>query len=176
MKKTKKTEQPEKKEATANPETTSIFEKSFRIPIDFTAALVFALFAVGMLLLMPSQIKVGQNEVVNGRNFSQLLMVLILIGSVLICGQETQKIIKKKPIAYKTIDLGTELRALVIMGILFGFHLINVYTGLFVVGGCFSSMGFLLFFKCKKPLYYVITLGMTVGIWALFRYFLNVRF
>lgn len=157
-------------------EKTEKFDKEIKIPVDLTAAIVFAIFAIAMLLLMPSQIKVGQNEIVNGRNFSQLLMGLILVGSAIISFKEVKKMKQKEPLVYKTINLGTELRALCIAGILLGFHLINVFTGLFVVGACFSSTGFLLYFKCKKPLYYVITLGLTVGIWALFEYVLNVRF
>ena len=49
-------------------------------------------------------------------------------------------------------------------------------TDLFVVGAVFCALAFLVYFRCKKPLYYVITVGLAVGIWAAFRFLLNVRF
>ena len=49
-------------------------------------------------------------------------------------------------------------------------------TDLFVVGAVFCALAFLVYFRCKKPRYYVITVGLAVGIWAAFRFLLNVRF
>ena len=45
-----------------------------------------------------------------------------------------------------------------------------------MVGSVFCAVAFLLFFRCKKPLYYAITLSMAVGIWVVFRFVLNVNF
>ena len=70
----------------------------------------------------------------------------------------------------------SEVKALVIFGILFFTYFLSKVTGLFLVGAIFCSLGFLVYFRCKKPVYYVITLILAVGIWAVFRFVLNVGF
>ena len=37
-------------------------------------------------------------------------------------------------------------------------------------------LAFLVFFRCKKPLYYAITVSMAVLIWVVFHFVLNVSF
>lgn len=150
--------------------------KEIRFPVDLVASGVFAVFALVCLVLMETQIKVGENEVVNGRNFPQLLMGLILIGSALVAGKEIKKLICKEPLVYKTINLGVELKALAMLGIMLLFYFINTITGIFVIGACVSTVLFLLLFKCKNPKYYAITLGLTVLIYIAFRFGLSVRF
>ena len=49
-------------------------------------------------------------------------------------------------------------------------------TEMFVVGAVFCALAFLLFFRCKKPLYYAITVSMAVLIWGVFHFVLNVSF
>ena len=45
-----------------------------------------------------------------------------------------------------------------------------------LVGAVFCALAFLLFFRCKKPLYYAITVSMAVLIWGVFHFVLNVSF
>ena len=52
----------------------------------------------------------------------------------------------------------------------------TMVTDLFVVGAVFCALAFLLFFRCKKPLYYAITVSMAVLIWVVFHFVLNVSF
>lgn len=77
---------------------------------------------------------------------------------------------------WKTINLWVELKALAILVILLVFYLLCRLTDLFVVGAVFCALGFLVYFRCKKPSYYVITLALAIGIWALFRFALGVDF
>ena len=151
-------------------------EKQIRIPVDLTVGVVFFLVAAAVLLLMPSQVAISERDVVNGRAFPTLLMWVMMICCALLVGKEIYKIIKKRPIAYKTINLLVEVKALIIMAILVITYLLARTTDLFVVGAVFCAVAFLLYFRCKKPLYYVITVGMAVGIWAVFRFLLNVHF
>ena len=55
-------------------------------------------------------------------------------------------------------------------------YLLSKLTGLFVVGAIFCCLGFLLYFRCRKKSYYVITLALAVAIWAAFRFALGVDF
>ena len=44
------------------------------------------------------------------------------------------------------------------------------------LGDSVTPLAFLLFFRCKKPLYYAITVSMAVLIWVVFHFVLNVSF
>ena len=66
--------------------------------------------------------------------------------------------------------------ALVILAILVVSYLLARVTDLFVVGALVCSLGFLVYFRCRKPSYYAITLTLAVAIWAAFRFVLNVDF
>ena len=151
-------------------------EKEIRIPVDLTAGIVFFLVAGVILLLMPSQVAVSERDVVNGRAFPTMLMALMMICCALLVGKELYKIAKKKPLEYKTVNLLVEVKALIILAILVISYLLARWTDLFVVGAVFCALAFLLYFRCTKPLYYVITVGLAVGIWAVFRFLLHVRF
>lgn len=151
-------------------------EKEIRIPVDLTVGVLFFLFAGVILLIMPQQVTVSERDVVNGRAFPELLMVLMMVCCALVIGKEIYKIAKKQPLQYKTVNLLVEIKALIILAILFITYILCRTTDLFVVGAVFCAVAFLIYFRCKKPLYYVITVGFAVGIWAVFRFLLNVRF
>lgn len=151
-------------------------EKEIRIPINMTAGIVFFVFSIVILAVMPQQVAISEKDVINGRAFPSLLMYVMMLCSGLLVLKDVYKIIKKEPLEWKVINLQTEAKALVIFAILLGTYLLSKLTGLFVIGAIFCSLGFLLYFRCKKRSYYVITLVLTVAIWAAFRFVLNVEF
>ena len=128
-------------------------EKQLRIPVDLTAGIVFFLFAVVILL-----------------------MVVMMLCCAMLVGKELYKLATKRPMNWKVIHLQTELKALVILAILVVSYLLARVTDLFVVGSLVCSLGFLVYFRCRKPSYYAITLTLAVAIWAAFRFVLNVDF
>ena len=150
--------------------------KELRFPSDLAAGIVFALVGIAMLLAMPSQVTTTGGDVVDGRAFPTLLMVVMLVCCAALIGKELVKLARKQPITWKTINLMVEVKALVILGILLVTYLLCKYTGLFVIGAVFCVLGFLAFFRCKKWSYYVITLALAVGIWCAFRFGLGVSF
>ena len=153
-----------------------LHEKEIRIPVDLTVGVVFFLFALAILLVMPQQVAVSEKDVVNGRAFPTLLMVVMMICCGALVVKELYKLATKQSLQWKVINLQTEIKALVILAILVISYLLARATDLFVVGAIFCCLGFLLYFRCKKPLYYVITLTLAVVIWATFRFVLNVDF
>ena len=153
-----------------------LHEKEIRIPIDLVTGLAFALFALAILLVMPDQVAVSEKDVVNGRAFPTLLMTVMLLCCVMLIGKELYKLATKQPLNWKVINIQVEAKALVILGILLGTYLLSKWTGLFVVGAVFCCLGFLLYFRCRKKSYYVITLVIAVAIWAAFRFALGVDF
>ena len=150
--------------------------KEIRIPIDLVTGIVFALFALVILLVMPDQVAVSEKDVVNGRAFPTLLMAVMLLCCAMLVGKELYKLATKQPLNWKVINIQVEVKALVILGILLGTYFLSKLTGLFVVGAVFCCLGFLLYFRCRKKSYYAITLVIAVAIWAAFRFVLGVGF
>ncbi len=153
-----------------------LHKKEMRIPVDLTVGILFFPFALGILFVLPQQVAISEKDAVNGRAFPTLLMVVMMICCAMLVGKEIYKLITKQPLTWKVINLQTELKALVILAILVVTYLLCRFTDLFVVGAIFCCLGFLAYFRCKKPSYYVITLTLTVAIWAAFRFVLNVDF
>ena len=140
-------------------------EKEISIPTDLAGS-----------ILLPSQVPISENDVVNGRVFPKLLFSLMMICSAILIIQNVIKISKKQPVQVSTFNLLTEVKALMILAILFITYFICRITDLFVLGAVFCSIAFLVYFRCKKRSYYAITIGMAVLIWAAFRFGLNVKF
>lgn len=153
-----------------------LHEKEIRIPVDLTVGILFFLFSLGILFVMPQQVVVSEKDVVNGRAFPTLLMVVMMICCGMLVAKELYKLFTKQPLNWKVINLQTELKALAILAILAITYLLCRFTNLFVIGAVFCCLGFLVYFRCKKPSYYVITLTLAVVIWACFRFVLNVEF
>lgn len=127
-------------------------------------------------MVIPSQIEISEKDAVNGRVFPELLMYLMLICSLVLIGKDLYSMATKQPLQMKTINLYVELKALIIILILIATYLISKYTELFVLGGIFCSIAFLVFFNCRKPLYYAITLSIAILIWVAFKFGLGVNF
>lgn len=150
--------------------------KEVTLPVDLIGAGLFLLLAVVLLAIMPKQVSVSDTDVVNGRGFPTILMILMILCCCLLIIQNLFKIIKKEPLHTCTLNLLTEVKALVIMGILLATYFLCKITDLFVVGAVFCCFGFLTYYRCRKRLYYVITIGLAVLIWVAFRFGLGVRF
>lgn len=151
-------------------------KKEITIPTDLVVAVAFSIVGILLLLIIPSQVTVGKDEIVSGAAFPTYLCYLIIAGALLVALQNILKIIRKEPIEKKTINALVEVKALIIFSILVIFWLICNLTELFVLGAIFCAFSFMLFFRCKKKSYYLITLVFAVGIWAAFRFVLNVNF
>ena len=153
-----------------------LHEKEIRVPIDLVTGVVFFLVGLGVLLVMPDQVAISEKDVVNGRAFPTLLTMVMLLCCAMLIGKELYKLATKQPLNWKVINIQVEIKALVILGILVVTYLLSKLTGLFVIGAVFCCLGFLLYFRCRKKSYYVITLVLAVSIWAAFRFALNVDF
>ena len=150
--------------------------KNVSIPVDLVTGIMMALFALFILFTMDTQIPVGDNHVVNGRVFPTLLMWVMLICCGILIIKDVLKLMHGQQIEYKTLNMLTEAKALIIFAILVCTYLISSLTDYFLIGSVFCVLAFLIFFKCKKRSYYVIAIALAVAIWAAFYYGLKVRF
>ena len=151
-------------------------QKNIRYPADLVTGILFLILSLVILLIMPQQVAISEKDVVNGREFPTLLMYVMMAASAVLILKETYKLITKKPIQMKTMNLLVEVKAVIIMLILLFTYLIAKFTDLFVVGAVFCCLAFLVYFRCKKKSYYAITVTAAVAIWAAFRFVLGVRF
>lgn len=154
----------------------NLHEKEIRIPVDLVTGIVFFLVALFVFLVMPGQVAVSEKDVVNGRAFPTLLVVVMMICCGALIAKELYKLATSKSMTWKVINVQTEAKALIILAILVVTYLLCRVTDLFVIGAVFCCLAFLLFFRCKKKSYYVITLTLAVVIWAAFRFVLGVEF
>ena len=145
-------------------------------PSDLVTGGLFLIVSIVILLIMPQQVVVSEKDVVNGRAFPTMLAYLMMAMSLLITGNELVKLISKKPLVTKTVNALVEVKALIIIAILIVTYLLAKVTDLFVIGGLFCAVAFLVFFRCKKKSYYAITVTAAVVIWVVFRFVLNVDF
>ena len=145
-------------------------------PVDLICGILFLLIGIVLLLAMPQQVKISEKDVVNGRAFPTMLVWVMLAMSAILVGREGLNVLRHQPMRMKQLNLLTEAKALIIVLILFVTYLLAKTTGLFVLGGVFCALAFLVYFRCKRKSYYAITLAAAVIIWAVFRFVLGVNF
>ena len=150
-------------------------KKEITYPVNLAASVVCFIFAIIVLNIIPKYIQMSKDESIDGTSFPKLLMYIIIGCSIVLAAIEVKKIIRKETLVYQSLNLFVELKVFIILLLYFIFYLLNVVTNIFLIGASFFSIGFLIFFKCKKKRYYIITLVCTLAIWLLFRFFLNVR-
>jgi len=143
-------------------------QKNIEYPVDLICGILFLVIGIVLLLIMPQQVQISEKDVVNGRAFPTM--------SALLVGREAYNMVMHRPTKTKTLNLLVETKALIIVLILVVTYLLAEVTDLFVVGAVFCALAFLVFFRCKKPLYYAITVSMAVLIWVVFHFVLNVSF
>ena len=148
-------------------------QKNIEYPVDLICGILFLVIGIVLLLIMPQQVQISEKDVVSGPT---MLSWLMLAMSALLVGREAYNMVMHRPTKTKTLNLLVETKALVIVLILVVTYLLAEVTDLFVVGAVFCALAFLVFFRCKKPLYYAITVSMAVLIWVVFHFVLNVSF
>ena len=148
-------------------------QKNIEYPVDLICGILFLVIGIVLLLIMPQQVQISEKDVVNGRAFPTMLIWLMLAMSALLVGREAYNMVMHRPTKTKTLNLLVETKAVLILVVT---YLLAEVTDLFVVGAVFCALAFLVFFRCKKPLYYAITVSMAVLIWVVFHFVLNVSF
>lgn len=148
--------------------------KKVKLYTDIVGPIVFIIFALAVLFLMPEQIKLTEESKINARTFPVILMGMILFFSVLLLIKEIIKIITKKNVNVKEIEVLTEIKALIILVLLIIFLVLMNFIGFLLASMIFSVL-MLYFFRIKNWKYYIIILIAAVLISLLFQYGLKVR-
>lgn len=149
-------------------------KKKIRLYVDIITPIIFIIFAVAVLLAMPSQIALLSSSSINERSFPTLLMFLIIICGVVLLGKEIFNIVAKKKVNIVETTALVEVKALIILGLLVLYWLLMGLIG-FIISSILLGLAMLMFFRVKKPSYYIIVSVVAVLIGVFFRYVLNVR-
>ena len=151
-------------------------KKEWNVPTDLLGGVLFLIFGLVMLYVIPLQVEIKKKELINGRAFPNLLMYVMIACAIILIVNQVMKLIRKQPVKTTTINLLVEVKALLIFLAMIIFWLVAEKTGNFAIGSAVFGVLMLFFFRCKKPLYYVIVLVAAVAIWAAFRFGLGVLF
>ncbi len=138
-------------------------------------SILFIIFSTVMLVLLPSQVKVSASQgTINAQTFPKILLQIMLCFSVVLLVIEIVKVAMKKPVATMELDLLSEIRMLIILGLLVAFLLLIRPLG-FILASALFCAGLVAYFRVRKWYYYAIVIGASVAIGILFRYVLHVR-
>ena len=74
---------------------TRMKEKEISIPTDLAGSILFFLLGAVLFFMLPSQVPISENDVINGRVFPKLLFSLMMICSAVLIIQNIIKISKK---------------------------------------------------------------------------------
>ena len=151
-------------------------KKEWKVPTDLLGGVIFLVFGLLMLYIIPLQIEVKKKELVNGQAFPKLLMYIMIACSIVLIVNQVIMMLRKEPVKTTTINLLVEVKAVLIFLSMIVFWLVAEKTGNFAIGSAVFGVLMLFFFRCKKPLYYAIVLVAAVAIWAAFRFGLGVLF
>ena len=149
-------------------------KKKVKLYVDILTPIIFIIFAVAVLLAMPKQIALLSSGSINERTFPTMLMLLIIICGVVLLVKEIYNIISKKKANIVETTVLVEVKALIILGILVLYWLLMGLIG-FIISSILLGLAMLMFFRVKKPSYYIIVSVVAVLIGVFFRYVLNVR-
>ena len=149
-------------------------KKKVKLYVDILTPIIFIIFAVAVLLAMPKQIALLSSGSINERTFPTMLMLLIIFCGVVLLVKEIYNIISKKKANIVETTVLVEVKALIILGILVLYWLLMGLIG-FIISSILLGLAMLMFFRVKKPSYYIIVSVVAVLIGVFFRYVLNVR-
>ena len=150
------------------------FSRKIRYYPTLVGAAVFFMLALAILVLMPSQIKIRADQTITARTFPAALAIMMLGGSIMLAAKDLYRLARKLPIEVAELDLGTEIRALILLALLAFFALLMRLIG-FIPGSVVFGLLMLVYFRVKKPAYYAVVAVAAIIVGVIFRYALNVR-
>lgn len=143
----------------------------FKIKTNLAAGIVMGLFAVVMLLVMPSQVRLPMYD--SGAPSPRIIPGICLVG-ILICSAILiiQSLVFHKETIYE-FDLEKEKHELVLIGLLLLFVAGILSLG-FVISGIIIFCAIQFYVGERKPVMYVFTIAAVLIVYLLFRHVFHV--
>jgi putative tricarboxylic transport membrane protein len=147
---------------------------SIKIRQNLVSGLFFFLLSLFLLFSVQSQIKTMETGTLNARTFPYLISAVLMLASVkLIVTDLDERFRKKKRILLK-LDIKTELKALLIFGILIIWLALMPFLG-YLISSILMVSAFLVYFRVKIWWYYLVMIASCFLIHYVFTAFLNVQ-
>ena len=89
-------------------------KKEWKVPTDLLGGVIFLIFGLVMLYIIPLQVEVKKRELINGKAFPNLLMYVMIACSIILILNQVIKLMRKEPVKTTTINLLVEVKALLI--------------------------------------------------------------
>ncbi|MDO4766288.1 MAG: tripartite tricarboxylate transporter TctB family protein [Eubacteriales bacterium] len=140
---------------------------------NLVGAVLFFLFSMTLLLLMPSQIKVVSQDAINSATFPRLIVFIMAGCSLYLIIIEIIKIIRKQGVEIYEIDLAVESRTLVVIGLLILFYILLSLVPFWAAALIFAT-GLMLFMGSKSLWKYATVFVIIISVTLLFTKVLNV--
>lgn len=145
-----------------------------KIKQDLVGAITFLILGLVIWFLIPSQIKLTNQDMINSQTFPRLIIGLMIICSAYLVVIEVIKIIKKQPVKEAIIDLKQEGKS-ILMILMLVIYWVMLHWLPFMITSLIFAGGMLLFFKCKNWKYYAIVGTTIIAITVMFQNVLSVK-
>ena len=89
-------------------------KKEWKVPTDLLGGVLFLIFGLVMLWLIPQQIEIKKKELVNGRAFPNLLMYVMIACSIILIVQQVIKLARRQEVKLTTVNLLVEVKAMLL--------------------------------------------------------------
>lgn len=142
--------------------------------VNLAGGILFLLLSTVLWFLVPSQIKITGQSLINSQTFPKLVIGVIFIFSLYLILFETVKIIGKKKTETIEVHLKKEVQALVTIAILGGYAFLFEKIGFFISSVIFCWI-MLIFSRNKNWKYYLTVALVCGGVNYIFRHLLLVQ-
>lgn len=135
---------------------------------------MFLTLSVVLWLLIPTQIVIKTDDLINSQSFPRLVIGIMALSSLYLFIVELVKVIRNKEREMGQIILREEVKRLLMIGLVVLFWLLLHVTSFLVSSIVFGTLSLLLF-RCKKWSYYALVNSLVIGVTLLFKLVLNVN-
>jgi putative tricarboxylic transport membrane protein len=148
--------------------------KKFKFYPSLSGSALFMALSLFILIVMPSQIKIRPEEVINARTFPTILAFIMMGGAILNLLKDLYRLKSKKKLVSSELCLFTEIKALILLCFLIIYAVLIPLIG-FIASSVIYGMLMLIFFRIKNWKYYLLVTLLAVIIGLLFKNVLHVR-
>ncbi len=134
----------------------------------------FSVLSLIIWLMIPYQIVLKNDRVINSQTFPRVVVGLMVICSLYLLIREIISIIKKEEHEYMVIQLKEEVKSLLMIGAVVLFWIMLHWINFAASASVFSVLA-LLIFRCRKWKYYAIVFLVIIVVTYVFETVLHVN-
>ncbi|MCH3917265.1 MAG: tripartite tricarboxylate transporter TctB family protein [Spirochaetia bacterium] len=140
---------------------------------DIGSGFFFLVLSIVIWIAIPFQIQSTSQEMLNGQFFPRIVSIIMFTGSILQI-VSTLRERHRNQSADNKLDFSDGKKVAILLGIIIAYLILMTNFG-FLVPSLIIGAAILLFFKQKKPVYYLSVELAVVAIFFVFKYLLNVQ-